>query len=1313
VWTQPGLPFALWFCVRSQRDQGGSLITWFVADICSGLLGEPLICSTQRFNGWTQEYFELDTSQSRIQLGDGFVPITFFGLQIYDTFVDANTRSSFHASFSGATLAPTVFPTSQSPVSFAPTIQPTFQPSLSLFATPLVFWNFAQSECLLGYAPEKLFGRENQIIRFTTKSCATGQGVDVWNRPALTDYMPTEFDSIKYSNGSGDLFSLNMWLGMRSPSPGQLFVLFDFFNEMGLTVSILLTNQQQIEFYFRVFDTILNAYRSESAFIDVNPLAFTGVPFSVWVNVYVSNTSVEVVLCTGLIHEPLECSEASPMSFMVNLFQYVPLNSRIRIGSSSHRHSYYELTIFDYFVNESTRNILHDDFNGASTVPTMLPTPPTFQPTHSPSGSPTSLPTSVSPTFLPSSQPTFLPSQSPSRLFNIDSQPDPHLAEWELARNTTSTLLYGFTQQECEEMEFASRGHVALFPTEGISCSRSSEYAGVTRAGLQMKYSYTNGIEKIPQLYSREIGPVGALFQRNMSDFAFSVDAWMEFITEQSSSRDLEFISFFLPNGYSPLRAYTLSSTNWEINLNPIPAAYRRMFFDPRCLTSEMKVDYLLQRPGLYHFALSVKILAVYQPGPSGYRNTFIATGSFTKNGVTRMCTNTETFMLSISPNETVLVPPESNIRFGRTPGDSLTIRDGLLLSLAVSNEMLSEDDIYRIISAGPPNSIPVGARNASLDTYEGLYSLLNLTQIGYFDYDGDAVQFVKIVSLPLLGDYFYLNGSSLSAPCVVPYGENVVMYTEIGSFGFVEGLSVAFSDDGTRFSLEPTNVMVHVRQQNEKPNPVNLDSFEMFRLGVVSLVFDFVDPDDVKVDYNGTAVMSGRMRLGSRFLPTSSIRFGEYNTSVGVLQDSTCTTNVTVETNVSFTVGPSADSFLFCFRARQVGVVNITYQFTDESNLTGDMGTLQIEVITPLVSCPVSPLTRPVSEPPCLTHDGNVYLESLDVNLPQVRLSVRILSLPNHGVLKLSPSSGSTISVGDVVTGAIITYIPDESFFSAVGESPLFLYVDKKGNPLPVPDFFSYEVVKSGETSSRPYNYTLHVLAEYDDVNITSPVSFINRTQQVRVNMTTSTDDALLVGVYIEVDDRYSIRLTAPWWFFSEIELDLSCNWENVGKFGVCTTMKFVTYPSMVNNLLQHFEIKTPDVGILNGTSLSIKVFALDVNGLFSEFGTPLGSLDIPLVGDVEGSDILARSLIGTALIFATAASGALCVGLLLMLLGLKLFEWIFPGKVSYVSRFVEDGFDVEDARKALENSNGDMKLARKELNRKAAEQFKVKAGE
>jgi hypothetical protein len=786
------------------------------------------------------------------------------------------------------------------------------------------------------------------------------------------------------------------------------------------------------------------------------------------------------------------------------------------------------------------------------------------------------------------------------------------------------------------EMSFYSRADLLLTPSLAVTCDTSAGYVGATRVGLNVNPSST-------QLNSIPLGEYASLFRQNFTDLAFTVESWVRF--DGGGTAGTSGI-FGVTSGGTPV--FQVSVDN-RIRTSFVTGGGDYAIITPACfVSSDIPYEFYYKYRGVYHVTVTFRVVGEMS-GDFNYNST----STYTRDGYTERCLKRGGFF--------VYEELPGGLFF--EGGDRIKVGNGLngtVLFTALYNRDLSNDEVDQLIAAGPPNSIPVAARNVSLTVYEDFVSLLNLTQVGYYDADGDNVTYLRILSLPVGGNVTYLNGSLVVAPVTLALGVNLAYTPETGDFGCIAGLSVAFSDDGSRFSPEPAAVWVCIDEVNDPPEPIVLTQPLVLKGQTVIFALQFIDLDDDKFDVNGIAQAAGVMMdvESSRLRDGARIRFHETTQPQGFLMDATCTANLTAGEDVPYYSGVSQDSFSFCFRSTSVGLANFTYQFTDPANLTGSNATVTLGSLPALISCPASPLTRPLSFSACVSHDTFVYLEGRDANYPLATVLFRILTLPAHGELFINGPSPSPLSAGDEFASALVPnvlFAPEVDFYSARGESPNFVYDDLNGDPLAPPDRFTYQVIRGGEADSLVYTYLLHVLVTHREVNVTSGLREVEE-GAVPFRVSSPTTDALLLGVKIEVTSGF-IRLVAPWYAYRGVFWGAGCEGGNVGRFS-CQYMTFATQESRMNEILATLEYKQPASGVRNGTGLlTVTVFAADPTGAFSAYSDdPIGEGSVRLVGDrVTGST---ASLVAqlSAVIIGSIVSGVLAFGLCFMYVGVIL---------------------------------------------------------
>ncbi len=789
---------------------------------------------------------------------------------------------------------------------------------------------------------------------------------------------------------------------------------------------------------------------------------------------------------------------------------------------------------------------------------------------------------------------------------------------------------YTLRQSECLAGSFTSRNKTALLPYFDTyanptppSCTYSPGFHGAIRQGVFLSDENTElasstGIKEDVNYLS---GPLKTGYQ-------FSIEMWVT----------TEDVTPMLP----PRVIYmtTVSSGTGIQDTHFLATVYSRMeylmYLDDAQDYVEVVVDngtcryYDLyeQEVGTYHVVLTGAII-------NSTATSFVhqSTSYYTKNGVTSVCNITRekhltgSNLLSFTDNNRL-----SLSRF--SSGLNAHVR-----SLSIYDYALSKDEIFMLAAVGPPNSIPVPAVNLTVFVYEDLISLVN-TSFSFYDDNGDSPLFVIIHSLPLYGALTYSDGSSFELPAWIPYGTSLLYSPDQDAFGCIGGVSITLSDDGLSHSPVPGNVSLCIVEVNDPPQPSHFAPLSITRWQSSSFTLGFSDPDDSVFDALGDPPL-GAMTFQGLLRPGAYVTFAPDNIEF-IKFAPACSAQVPHSTPLESGDGMS---FTFCFNASGiVGDYVIKYNFTDPANLTGSPGNASFSILSPLISCPSSPITRPAHLQPCISYDSFVYLEGKDVNTPLSPVSFRITRLP-LGFLYLNGPSPTLITSNASFSSSLIPNLVYTAPFYRYTASSEGVFTDLAGGSLLDPDFFEFQVLSDTEGFSLVYKYTLHSIPPLE------PLVSIGFGQDevysgsVLANVSSSAGDIRALRLNVRVYTG-RIRLRTPYATLKQASFELPADLADIGRFAV-QEIEFTAYPSLANEILTGLEFQQPNGGVRNGSS-TLRITAYSADTLAS---LAIGS--VPLVGNrvITIPPYLAEITAAIFVVIATASIfGSCCFAYLIL---------------------------------------------------------------
>ncbi len=797
------------------------------------------------------------------------------------------------------------------------------------------------------------------------------------------------------------------------------------------------------------------------------------------------------------------------------------------------------------------------------------------------------------------------PAQVTLTVIDADIQKTEDL-EWAAQRSLVVSvspfLQYTFTQSECHYgTNFSTRAdiHVPLNRSSQVTCHYLDGYAGPVRQGALMLGTYASltSFESAKTAFPIFSGK----FNETMLEWTF--ETWVEFTLPGFQGGQRQDIGWFGIRDPQELdyrfiiKSSTVFQTRWYPFLENILHVQNGPFCDTQM--GEIRNGEL----ALFHLVQTFKITELIENGYN-YQSQIFVSKEGNPMGICRY--NGSNFF---APEELAANPfgfylqEEHKLIIGGGGGLSSFFIDGIgggtLLSLSVFNKALTQIEVEGLFAVGHPKSSPVPVSNHTFQVYEDLFWPVNLSEIAWYDYDGDNVTHCVILALPVSGILSF-NGEAISElPLWVSPDVQLVYLSDGNVWGSIDGFQVSFSDDGLNYSPVPSQITIYVNEINDAPEPNPLySSYSVLRGFGVHVTFGFIDPDDSIQDVLGN-IPDGAMIEDDLLRDGTSIQLFAQSTHLREIAGG-CSLPIS-------TLGVGRTDFTYCFNATglDVGLYTLTYTLTDPANLTSTMnGTVDINVLPNLVAC-----TQEIAV--CHTYDSFVYLQGKDTLAPLLPASIAIVSLPTMGTLRLNGPSPSPVSLNQTYTSALIPnflYTPSGKLYTASGFGT---FVDLKGDPLPPPDIFTFQVVRGSEPRSLVYNYTLyHVAPEFaQGVNITCDLEELEE-GPVKFNITLETANIRVIEVLVSVTTG-KIRLVAPYSLLAPVILEGDEDfWALIGRFEHSEIRFTPPYPSLATEILQYLEYEPPTTGVRNGTH-HIEVLVYD------EISTRIGSLEIPIIGD------------------------------------------------------------------------------------------------
>ena len=354
----------------------------------------------------------------------------------------------------------------------------------------------------------------------------------------------------------------------------------------------------------------------------------------------------------------------------------------------------------------------------------------------------------------------------------------------------------------------------------------------------------------------------------------------------------------------------------------------------------------------------------------------------------------------------------DSVLRIGTTKatplGPSYSGFPGEINFVAIYNQVLTPSQILSLFQTGLPNSLPVPTSVTYFEIYENsINNVMNLSNVKYFDADGNTVSYYIIKTVPLDGNFLYNNitvtpGTIITNPLLLTYKQGIeYKFTCLASNINIsctypyENFTFTISDGICDNSLTARNNsncnsptigtgIITIREIYNPPystngnlnlNVINGTSLTIFELLVSS-------NNDLYTDGNGSIssyAVHSNLSDEHSYISGVNVYFnqtiGTYGKLVSMINETTCNTTTILLNNTGISYGiytSSIKKFLFCYVPLSNSSNNVIpgsidefgFQFSSRSTTTTKGPLSTISFITPTTSPTLTPTLVPTITP-------------------------------------------------------------------------------------------------------------------------------------------------------------------------------------------------------------------------------------------------------------------------------------------------------------------------------------------------------------